>query len=605
MQTHHVALGLLLAGLPAALNAQQLVLPDNTNLIAGTSLSQAWRSTAGRFQVCYDTTHFTNAGVTGPVTITRLRFRGVDGEPNPGGQVYTGVTVEVGDCVNNFNALSSTFAANRGTMGPLGTTNVTVQPSLGTLPNNNIIDIDLVALGATFVYDPTLGLDLLIDISCPTAPSPSAGLMLFSGGSSTLTTARARMIHTGIVGSPTGSSIAAPICTVDFTGGGGYAAPVPARLERFGHGGAYGVFRSFYQDWRQGETFDLANTSITLTPDNVLLPSGYTVTAGTTPVDFTKLDVVPDSTAGSAVVTHALGFTFNYVSGSTSTLKPSTKGYVWMDPAMTAADFSPTVNELLSRAGANLTARLAPLWSNWDASRNASSHPNAGLHVITDTTAGPGNAVCYATWYKIGRGDVSGAGFSVSDFQAVFHEATGVMEMRFGNMDVHPVGLAITGWSPGKVASVESNHPGPFDLSHELALLPLQLGTEVPAVNAVTHDTLGQARPILGTTITPQAFNMPAGMLMNLMIVDVAPLQPGVPLPGILAPGCVLSLPPSFWVYDSLVLPPAGAWNALPLLIDPVWATMGLQFYSQVASLDGAINNVLMTNALRYTVGLN
>ena len=34
-------------------------------------------------------------------------------------------------------------------------------------------------------------------------------------------------------------------------------------------------------------------------------------------------------------------------------------------------------------------------------------------------------------------------------------------------------------------------------------------------------------------------------------------------------------------------------------------ATIGMQFYLQVASLDGAINNVLMTNALRYTVGLN
>ena len=75
---------------------------------------------------------------------------------------------------NNIATMDpTTFATNRTpalpnttTMGALGTATVTLAPSIGSLPNNWNIDIDLAAIGATLIFDPTSAEpNLLIDIS--------------------------------------------------------------------------------------------------------------------------------------------------------------------------------------------------------------------------------------------------------------------------------------------------------------------------------------------------------------------------------------------------------------------------------------------------------
>src|SRR5262249_37226456 len=157
-----------------------------------------------------------------------------------GGHTYTGVTVEVGNCAVDHAAMSTTFAANRGVMGSLGTTNVTVLPASGSIPNDYVIDIDLVAIGATFSYDPTTGNDLLVDISFP-APVPTTFLVPFSVGSSTVATARGRMCSTGTSGATTGTLAAPLTMLVDFTGPGGYSAFNAARSERIGVGCGQGL----------------------------------------------------------------------------------------------------------------------------------------------------------------------------------------------------------------------------------------------------------------------------------------------------------------------------------------------------------------------------
>ncbi|MFN9307726.1 MAG: hypothetical protein ACK6DT_16935, partial [Planctomycetota bacterium] len=142
---------LALAAMAGVLTAQQqIVLPDNHHLgesptqLGNIGSTSWWRPTAGRFQVLYEASHFLGAGVTGPITINRLRFRGEDGEINLGGQVYTGVTVELGSTsLSSTTMNTTTFATNRApalpnttTLGTLGTTNVTIAPALGTTPNN-------------------------------------------------------------------------------------------------------------------------------------------------------------------------------------------------------------------------------------------------------------------------------------------------------------------------------------------------------------------------------------------------------------------------------------------------------------------------------------
>ena len=82
------ALALLAGAIPAQ---QQLVLPDyeylckSTTQVGQSGSTQVWRSGGGRFQILYEASHFTGkAGVGGTVSIDRLMFRGMSGEPNQG-----------------------------------------------------------------------------------------------------------------------------------------------------------------------------------------------------------------------------------------------------------------------------------------------------------------------------------------------------------------------------------------------------------------------------------------------------------------------------------------------------------------------------------------
>jgi hypothetical protein len=475
-------------------------------------------------------------------------------------------------------------------MGVAGTTNVTVLPASGTVPNDYVVDIDLVALGAQWLYDPTIGTDLLIDVSF-TAPAPTTNLVPFS--SCPLPTARGRMVSTAAAG-PTGTISTAPATVlVDFAGPGGHAFQTPARVERYGAGCGQGL-RSFYQDFQIAETFDLANRTLTLTPDNVATPTGYTVAAGSAPPDLTKVNVTPNSTGDEGLVTHALGFTFAWPGGSTSTIKASTNGFVWLDAAATGSDLSPTVLELLGTNGE--PARLAPCWYDFHCGRNTGTHPNSGLHVLTDTSAGPGNAVCYVTWANIGVFNQNAVGgTSVSTMQCVLHEATGVAELRIGQMHVTSAQLAITGFSPGRVAGVTSMHPGPHDLSDELPFTTSPDG----AVHALTHNAA--ARPVLGAPFTLQAYNQPAGTVVGALLAGFTPQVPAIAMAP-LAPGCGASLfLPGMATVEAFVAP-AGTVTSSPLMIPHPF--VGAQLFTQYAALD-ALGNVYTSNGLRLTAGLN
>jgi hypothetical protein len=73
--------------------AQEFVVPQGMeNTFAGNT-ALIWRASAFRFQMLYDTAHFTGQGLNHPIAINRLRFRPIDGAIDPGGQVYQNVTV--------------------------------------------------------------------------------------------------------------------------------------------------------------------------------------------------------------------------------------------------------------------------------------------------------------------------------------------------------------------------------------------------------------------------------------------------------------------------------------------------------------------------------
>ncbi|MEO6597154.1 MAG: hypothetical protein ABIP94_20615, partial [Planctomycetota bacterium] len=488
--THETTLGFASTAQP------QVLLPDNHHLcesvtqLGNVGSTTWWRPTAGRMQVLYEASHFLNAGVTGPITITKLRFRGEDGEKNSGGQVYAGVTVELGSTSLNATTMNTTtFVTNRmpvlpntTTMGPLATTTVVLAPSGGSVPNNWFVDIDLASIGATIVFDPTgAEPNLLVDITLPTAPGNAAPLALIATQDTTggVAAVRGRGITTATPTAATGTaSTAPPVIGLEFNGPGGYTALLPARNDFYG-AACGGSPSSFYQTFLNGQQWDLG-AGLTITPDNAAAPNYYNVAAGAPAPDVTQVNVLANSIADDALVTHTLGFTFAYPGGNTTTIKPCTNGFIWLDSAMTATSFTAVVTDFLGAGATAFTARLSPYWHDFNCGRNTGLNPTAGLHVLTNTSGGVGNSVCYVTWWDVGEfNSVSGTGIfghAVWTFQVVMYEATGVVEFRYGTMPATTASSttaagsnpALVGFSRGRIGALGSVNPQSRDLSAEI-----------------------------------------------------------------------------------------------------------------------------------------
>jgi hypothetical protein len=622
---------------------QQLLLPFHHHLSeqlgqSGGS-SSYFRTTAGRFQVLYDAPSFLAAGVTGPIVIEKLRFRGEDTEQNHGGQVYSNVTVQLGTTsLSATNATWSTTWAtnwapalpNTTTAGAVGTIpSLVVQPSLGTAPNNYNIEIDLVAAGATITYDPTSAEpSLLIEIIMPTAPTFTIGTALgmilmqdTTGSTAGFLTGSCRTSAT--VGGTTGTTVNPPVINVEFSGAGGHASLIPARIASYG-AACGGSPSTFYQVWAHNEAFDLANSTLTLTPDNAAAPNFYTVAAGGPAFDPTQVNAAPNSTADDAVVTFALGYTFNYPGGSTSTIKPSTNGFVWLDSAQTSSDGSPTVLEFLGNTSTTPhTARLAALWHDLHAGRNTVSHPGSGMHVLNDTSGGPGNTVTYVTYANVGRFNTQSAngGHAVINLQIVMHEATGVVEFRYGSMPTLTGGAlsgqavhAITGFTRGRIAGVNSVDPQSRDLSVEVPFSTAIEGAAgnmgIVPVQAATLPTGQAGRMFQGQSITWNAVNVPAGSLVGAQLLDGGASMPGFQMPSITAPGCMLSTTTGATIWEITFFPPATTVGTVPLPIPAGYnpSLMGANIYAQFVTLDGLFTGGDLissaSNALVHTIGL-
>jgi len=638
---------LLLASSISGLAAQNVTLPDNHYLMEnptqlGNVGSTVWWPGAltSRFQVLYEASHFLSAGVTGPVVITKIKFRGEDGEKNLGGQSYAGVLVELGSTNLPASALSTTYAANRTpalpyttTMGVLGTTTVNVAPSAGSIPNNWNIELDLLAMGNVLSYDPTgAEPNLLIDIDLPNLPSNPAPLGMIPISNTTGTAAQIRGNGcTSASGATTGTLNAnPPIVGVEFIGSGGYATVIPATNEFYG-GACGGSAASFYQAFLNGEPFDLG-AGLTLTPDNPIAPNYYTVTGGAPAPDTTQVNAAPNQTADDGLWSHALGFTFNYPTGSTSTIVASTNGFVWLDPAQTDSAFAAVVARLLgspttaTQVPPYSSARLAIMWKDLNMLRNATINPAAGLHVLTNTSGGPGNAICYVTWWDVGEFNVVGgvaAGHTQWTFQMVLFEATGVVQYRYGNVPQYATASTVTagcnstivGFSPGRIGGatgVNAVDPQNRDLSLEVPFATRpegslgnigQLAVATPIAGGVQYG----GRLYAGQTVRWNAVNVPAGTILGVQLLDVGSTRPGFQFPGITAPGCMLSTTTGALLWEVFLLPSGTATGTVPLAVPPGF--LGQQIYAQFVVLDGLLGGpnliTASSNAVKHVIGLN
>jgi hypothetical protein len=410
---------------------------------------------------------------------------------------------------------------------------------------------------------------------------------------------------------------------------GGWPSEIPAKAEYIG-AGCGGAHATIYQAFSQDMPFDLA-AGLTFTPDVYPAPNAYTVTGGAPPIDPTKLNGAPDSAVDDALVTHALGYTFDYPGGSTTTIKPSTNGFVWLDATMIEPLWQPTRSSMLG-VNNDYRARFLAFWADLTADRNTGLDPLAGLHVRTDTSGGPGNAVTWCTWNKMGTFRTPGGptihSHAIWTFQCVFFEATGVVQFRYGSMmPFHSTlwsssqqNACIVGFTRGRIANgppvVPSLDPQPRDLSHEL---PWTTSAEGAASNV---SLTGVASPIAGSvsqtgrmfggqTLSWNVANIPAGTVFAALNLDLGASQPGIMPPaglGITAPGCRIStsLSPVSLGHELWVLPAASVTGIVPLAIPHGWE--GAVITAQAIGLDVSGGPWLVpwsSNAIRYVVGLD
>ncbi|MFN9947646.1 MAG: hypothetical protein ACK56S_12440 [Planctomycetota bacterium] len=641
------ALALTAGGLIA--QTKQLTLPDNHYLSEsptqlGNTGSGIWWRAAGpsRFQIVYDASHFLgNSGVTGPITLTKIKFRGEDAEANLGGQVYTGVNVQVGSTSLAAGGLSTTFATNLApaapnttTMSAVGTTNVTVAPSLGSMPNNWNIELDLVAMGIATTFNP-LGSEpnLLLDVTIPAAPSnaPPLALILLQNTTGTLAQIRGQGLTATTTTATTGTLSGIPLVVgVEVTGPGGYTTVVPATNEAFG-GACGGSASSFYQGFVNGQQFDLG-AGLTMLPDSSSAPTSYTVISGAPAPDLTKVNASPNLILDDAVVSFPLGFTFPFPGGSTQTIVPSTNGFIWLDPLMTDNAFAAVAARLLGDPVTGTTAplysggRLAIYWTDLNMQRNVGLNGSAGLHIQVDTSGGAGNNVCYVTWWDVATFNVVGGtgvqGHQRWTFQMVLFE-NGVVQFRYGSVPTFTGASTVTtdcfaalvGFSPGRIGGltgVNAADPQNRDLSLETPFTTRPEGgagnigqRAITAPNAGGGQYGGRLYP--GQTATWNAVNVPAGTVLGAQLLDIAATRPGLQVPTITAPGCMLSTSTGATVWELFVLPTATATGTVSLAVPT--GLSGVTLYSQFVTLGGLFGApdlvTSSSNAIQQVIGLN
>ena len=631
--------------LAGALTAQQqLLLPPTHHLsLQATQVPGSpsiFRSTAGRFATIIEASNFPPSGVTGPITINKLRFRAEDTETNLGGQTYANVTVRVGTTSLTTTSFTGVWAANWAPSLPFTTSGGTpllipslvLGPSLGTAPNNYCIEIDLAALGGAVLYDPSSAEpNLLIEVIMPTAPTFTIGTTLALPPIQQTIGTAAQLGSTAFTSSnPTGTingtTINGPVVQVEFQGAGGYTTLIPARVESYG-AACGGSPSCFYEQWTHNQKFDLANTTLVMIPDNPVAPNFYTVLQGTSAVDVTKVNATPNSTGDDNVVAHPLGFTLNYPGGgSTTSLQVWTNGFFFLDAGTVAQTWVPTRDKWLGTSVTE-TARFAPIWHDWHCGRNASTHPNSGLHVFSDTSGGPGNFVSYLTWLNVARANINAgaAGASVNTFQCVIFEATGIVEFRYGAMtaleganstsaSATGFNTGITGFTRGNIAGAASRDPQSRDLSLELPFTTSVEGATgniglVP-VQAPTVPTNAPGRLFAGQTITYNVNNIPAGSILGVLFLDFVALRPGIQFPGITAPGCMLSVTPSATAWELFPNPTSSVTGVAPVTVPSGYlpSILGVDVHAQFLVLDGLFGApdliTASSHALRHTVGL-
>ena len=549
---------LALAGAATAQTAQ-VVIPKGMDPTYTGNTSLIWRNTAFHFQMFYDPSHFLDQGIDYPITITRLQFRAINGATSAGGETYVGTTIAMSSSPSSYAAPSTTFAANVGAdVVTVYSGDVVCTAASGSTPNDWHIDV---TLQTPFVYDPTGGLDLCLDVTAPFAPAPTG--VPNNAASSSYTRDLARRLSTNNPASATGGlSSFASVIKMDYTAPGDLASATPYGA------GCNDTALSFYENLGV-QLWDLSGTagspnSVRMTPTG----AGYVVTPGSnawfTP---TSADLALGDDALSAA--QPLGFSFPYPGGITTDILVCSNGFAWLDTAQTAATFAGNPTRLLGEA-----PRLAPLWHDMN--------PTTGGTVHFDVD--PSGTAAYVTWLAVPR---FGVAASLNTCQLALF-ADGSVEYRYEVCDVGP---GLVGFSIGGGA----NDPGNTDIS---AAIPFTtVADQYPLTLANTN------RPKINSTFNVEVRNIVPSAVIAGVNFGFGPQSPGLDLAFIGAPTCELNAQ----IALSVPLTISGATTPISLTIPNDPTLNNVHLYAQAFTVAPGVNQggIVLSNGLDVGFGLN
>ncbi len=226
-------------------------IPPAANIAAYGNSGAYWRAGTVKWQMIYDTSHFTSQGILATISITQIDFVTTPGSVFTAVN-YPTVNAYVDLSLNDWTAQNATYATNR--------TNPAAPPNFtGTVNTQAGTFLTTLALTTPFSYDPTAGVDLVVEVEIMTAPTPNTGNFQYTTYTATPPGNACAVIRS--LNNPTSltGSVSGFVPIVQFTYipavGAGVATPLGA--------GCYEKYASIAELFAVTANFDLQNSALT------------------------------------------------------------------------------------------------------------------------------------------------------------------------------------------------------------------------------------------------------------------------------------------------------------------------------------------------------
>jgi hypothetical protein len=551
--------------------AAQAVLVPSTALgpFAGTSGNYFTAGGINRFQMIYDTSNFTSQGVFSPINITNVQFLYGGGATATNIVTFPSVTVYLQPAAVDWAAQTTTFASNRTVALP---TTPNYSGPATTITGTYYVDI---ALTTPFAYDPTTGVDLLIEVELNGAPTPALGNTQACTYSATPPANSCSVVRS--VGSITatvgGSSAFVPIVNLLYGPVAGAASVTPLGAGCIAH------YASMYELFAAPANFDLNGTALTLIP----AAGGYVATRSGSflPVGSVQSPATALSLADDAELT--IGLTVGSFQGPTGpwpNLTIVSNGVISelpLHPASVAGGGAPNNNTFLNAAHTAFYTL-----ADWDP-----SVATGGGNVWYEESA----SVITITWENVPNWVTTPPAPGVNTFQFQLYPS-GMVTMFWTNLaSFGNNGGVLVGYSPGGV----NLDPGTRDVSAIASVLIDP--ADIPPMTLTAND-----RPVFGTNWDLTVSNIEPSSVIGLEIFGVA--DPGIDDLSIIgAPGCGLRSTLDFtnaWVVTG---PTHSYFFPVPSGIP---ALLGFNLFTTTATLQALPQNPfgwMTSNGIKGTLG--